>query len=114
MSDELAASSPHDSGQACSSHCASPIIWGGEEFIVLAANRTQDDGAQLAERLRAHVEVLDFGEPGWVTISVGVAEWRKGDTRKALVARADEAMYLAKKMVETVLNTECWGLLSRR
>jgi len=70
--------------------------WGGEEFIVLAANSTLDDGAQLAERLRAHVEALDFGELGGVTISVGVAEWRKGDTRKALVARADEAMYRAK------------------
>ncbi|WP_438958211.1 diguanylate cyclase [Porticoccus sp.] len=70
--------------------------WGGEEFIVLAANSTLDDGAQLAERLRLHVEALDFGELGVVTISVGVAEWRKGDTRKALVARADEAMYRAK------------------
>lgn len=70
--------------------------WGGEEFIVLAANSTLDDGAQLAERLRAHLEALDFGELGGVTISVGVAEWRKGDTRKALVARADEAMYRAK------------------
>ncbi len=70
--------------------------WGGEEFIVLAANSTLDDGAQLAERLRSHVEALDFGELGVVTISVGVAEWRKGDTRKALVARADEAMYRAK------------------
>jgi len=70
--------------------------WGGEEFIVLAANSTLDDGVQLAERLRAHVEALDFGELGGVTISVGVAEWRKGDTRKALVARADEAMYRAK------------------
>jgi len=70
--------------------------WGGEEFIVLAANSTLDDGAELAERLRVHVEALDFGELGRVTISVGVAEWQRGDTRKALVARADEAMYRAK------------------
>jgi diguanylate cyclase (GGDEF)-like protein len=71
--------------------------WGGEEFLVLASHSDQQSGLQLAERLRQGVEAMDLGKLGRVTISIGVAGWRKGDTRKRLVARADHAMYRAKE-----------------
>lgn len=71
--------------------------WGGEEFLVLASDCDMVGGRHLAERLRQSVETLDLGKLGGVTISVGVATWRSGDTRKRLVARADQAMYQAKE-----------------
>ncbi len=71
--------------------------WGGEEFIVLMPN-TDSAGAQiLAERLLEQVEGTDFGLDETITISIGVAQWQPEDTRTALVARADEAMYAAKE-----------------
>lgn len=71
--------------------------WGGEEFLVLARDCDLDDGMQLAERLRQSAEALDLGKLGGVTISMGVAVWRHGDDPKALVDRADQAMYRAKE-----------------
>ncbi len=71
--------------------------WGGEEFIVLATQTDAEAGLQLAERLRAEVASGSLEGLDPVTISVGVAECRPGDTRKSLVNRADEAMYRAKQ-----------------
>ncbi|WP_404299120.1 diguanylate cyclase [Halomonas sp.] len=71
--------------------------WGGEEFIVLASDCDLVGGMHLAERLRQSAEELDLGNLGGVTISIGVATWRPGDSRKTLVARADQAMYRAKE-----------------
>ncbi len=71
--------------------------WGGEEFLVLASDCDLAGGMHLAERLRQSAEALDLGKLGGVTISIGVAAWRPGQGRKALVARADQSMYRAKE-----------------
>ncbi|WP_374956272.1 sensor domain-containing diguanylate cyclase [Halomonas ventosae] len=71
--------------------------WGGEEFMVLASHCDGQGALPLAERLRRCVEGVELGKLGRVTISIGVAGWHPGDTRKRLVARADEAMYRAKQ-----------------
>ncbi|TDO15225.1 sensor domain-containing diguanylate cyclase [Halomonas ventosae] len=80
--------------------------WGGEEFLVLANHCETQEATRLAERLRQCVASIDLGKLGRVTISIGVTSWHPGDTRKRLVARADEAMYQAKEngrnRVETV------------
>ncbi len=70
--------------------------WGGEEFIVLASNNRQSEAENLAQRLRKHIANVNFPEVGNVTISIGVAEWRNGESRRALLERADKAMYQAK------------------
>ena len=70
--------------------------WGGEEFMLLMPE-TDAKGAQiLAERLRARIEERRFEGPGQVTASIGVAEYRSGESGEALTARADEALYRAK------------------
>lgn len=84
--------------------------WGGEEFVVLLAATTQEQGKEIAERLRCQVERTvtrlgeqEMGERGIgergivVTCSVGGAEVEAGDTVRALVRRSDEQMYRAKK-----------------
>ncbi|WP_440995379.1 diguanylate cyclase [Arhodomonas sp. SL1] len=70
--------------------------WGGEEFIVIASGIGHDAALCLADRLRQRIATMEPGGQGEVTISVGVATWRRGDDRRQLVARADRAMYAAK------------------
>ena len=70
--------------------------WGGEEFLVLAANTALEGATQLAERLRAAIAALEIQDYGSVTASFGVAVYREGDQSRALVKRADQALYAAK------------------
>lgn len=74
--------------------------WGGEEFMVLLENCTLADASQRAEALRALIKEnrVRFGRDDiGVTISIGVAEYRPGETLEALVSRADGALYSAKR-----------------
>ncbi len=53
----------------------------------------------IGERVRRAVESVAVPYPqgpGTVTVSIGVASSRAGDTRDSLVDRADCALYLAK------------------
>jgi diguanylate cyclase (GGDEF)-like protein len=73
--------------------------YGGEEFLVLLPEQTLETAALAAERLRAVVEELAVSHPagGRVTISAGVAGPAEGgEDAKALVGRADAALYAAK------------------
>jgi len=85
------------------------IRYGGEEFVVLAPNAGSASVLELAERIRKAVERLEVASGGAVlrfTVSIGAtslegpAEAGKqvaGDAvLEALLARADEALYLAK------------------
>lgn len=73
---------------------------GGEEFaIVLSETKIQGAGA-TAERVRSNLEntvVLHEGNEFFITASIGVSEYRDGDTRESLLSRADQAMYNAKE-----------------
>ncbi|WP_290885844.1 GGDEF domain-containing protein [Arenimonas sp.] len=71
--------------------------YGGEEFSVLLADHDLDAARAIAERLRAAVAAADFqGVP--VTISIGLAAWRRGDgSITAALDRADRALYEAKR-----------------
>ncbi|WP_349304984.1 GGDEF domain-containing protein [Halomonas sp. PGE1] len=72
-------------------------IGAAEQFVVMASHCGLESGLGLAERLRAHVAALSVpGLSRRITISIGVATWQPGDTRKSLLARADAAMYRAK------------------
>lgn len=83
--------------------------FGGEEFVVMLAGINQDLAWIVAERLRKSIEskliVTDDGrELPSVTISLGIAEARNGDSAESLLKRADVAMYKAK---ETGRNRTC-------
>lgn len=73
---------------------------GGEEFLAVLPGTGAEAGAQVAERVRSCVEDLDLDDIAdgiRVTISIGVAELHPADADfKALVARADRALYRAK------------------
>jgi diguanylate cyclase (GGDEF)-like protein len=77
--------------------------YGGEEFIVLLPNTDAQGVVDLAERLRLAVEELAIGHEysstaPIVTLSLGTATLNPPDTSPtALLKRADEALYAAKK-----------------
>ncbi len=70
--------------------------WGGEEFLVFAPETPLPAAIELAEVLRRQAASTPLGNGLLVTISLGVAGWRAGDTRGTLVERADAALYRAK------------------
>lgn len=73
--------------------------WGGEEFVAVVAGADRGALHEAGERLRMLVahSSLDGDLPLAVTLSVGCAEARPGDTPESLVARADRMLYEAKR-----------------
>ncbi|MFA9444909.1 putative bifunctional diguanylate cyclase/phosphodiesterase [Egicoccus sp. AB-alg6-2] len=63
--------------------------FGGEEFVVLLPGATADEAEQIVERLLALV-------PGSQTCSAGVAHHAPAQGTRNLLARADQALYVAK------------------
>lgn len=77
--------------------------FGGEEFVVLFREATVDAVLVLAEKIRNTQEQsqLVAGDSrsaiGRVTLSIGGASYRAGELGDALLRRADESLYEAKK-----------------
>ena len=74
--------------------------WGGEEFLVIAADASPESLADLAERCRAIVGccVIQWeGTPLSVTACVGATLMHQHEGAFATVDRADALMYVGKK-----------------
>lgn len=86
---------------------------GGEEFCLVATATDAEQVRTLAEKIRQVVESYSFPVVGRVTISIGIAYFRKGDTRQNIFACADSAMYLAKARGRNCVLCNDWGLSNR-
>ncbi|MGZ3181067.1 MAG: sensor domain-containing diguanylate cyclase [Telluria sp.] len=73
------------------------VRWGGEEFLLLLEDCPWEQALRLAETLRARVEADADAEAGRVTLSLGLARHRAQEAPAALLARADQALYEAKR-----------------
>lgn len=74
--------------------------WGGEEFVAILYNMDRDSLLQVAEKLRAMIANSTIhinGKSVSVTVSIGAALTREGDTLDTLVERADRLMYRSKQ-----------------
>jgi len=69
---------------------------GGEEFIVLLPDTSLRGALRCAERVRKAVVRRPFDGLHQVTVSIGIAEYRPGETVSSLIGRADQALYGAK------------------
>jgi two-component system cell cycle response regulator len=77
--------------------------YGGEEFVVAMPDTDMVSAFNIAERLRQSIETTPVRisrDPGAlnITISIGIAQAEgEGDTAEALLHRADQALYRAKR-----------------
>ena len=69
---------------------------GGEEFVVVLDGQDLHRAAHLAEQLRTLVDANELVPDRSVTISLGVAELKAGESPNDWLHRADEALYRAK------------------
>jgi len=86
----------------CVKSTATLARFGGEEFGILLPDTRLSSARAVAEQVRENVMRRELvkrstGESlGKVTISLGVAFFRQGDTAVSLLERADQCMYAAK------------------
>ena len=77
--------------------------YGGEEFVVALPNTALQSAITVADHIRRAVMTKELmrrsnGERlGRVTISIGAAVLRPGDTAQVLIERADKCLYAAKR-----------------
>lgn len=71
--------------------------WGGEEFLIVCPHTKLEGAVQLAEKMRTTIANTPFPPAGRITCSFGVTRLLKHDTIATLTARADQAMYEAKR-----------------
>ena len=75
------------------------IRTGGEEFIILLPSCPLQQGIKLAERIRKEIESTSFTYKEtriWVTVSMGITEYIRGQDLHQFIERADQALYRAK------------------
>jgi len=74
--------------------------WGGEEFLGIIRHVDSDGLVVPGERIRRTIEgayIMSNDERLAVTVSLGGAIFRPGETAADLVRRADEALYASKR-----------------
>jgi diguanylate cyclase (GGDEF)-like protein len=70
--------------------------WGGEEFLLLLEQTDADGAMVVAEDIRRRVEAAEILPERQVTVSIGVGQYRAGQTAEDWTRSADAALYRAK------------------
>jgi diguanylate cyclase len=87
--------------------------YGGEEFAIILPNTVLRSAVTVADHIRRAVMSKELmkrstGEHlGRVTISIGVAALRPGDSAQSLIGRADACLYAAKRAGRNRVICEC-------
>jgi diguanylate cyclase (GGDEF)-like protein len=107
INDELG----HKAGDEALRYCAEAIRrnlrpqdgagrYGGEEFVIVYPETGLEQAATALDRLRRELADTAFragGQDMAITFSGGVTAWQAGESAEAVLERADEAMYRAKR-----------------
>lgn len=78
------------------------IRYGGEEFVIILPDTPLEGALILAEKICIYFKQMnwkrkDTGELiGQVFVSLGVSQYRQGESLDAFIQRADDALYLSK------------------
>ena len=74
--------------------------YGGEEFVLLLQGADAQGAARLVERIRSAISMADWSDLGAslkVSVSCGITSVRATDSLETVLARADHALYEAKR-----------------
>jgi diguanylate cyclase (GGDEF)-like protein len=74
--------------------------WGGEEFLLLFPNLSEEDAMSRAEVLRDQISQYPYtfnGHSLSITVTIGAATVREHETIEDLIHRADLALYVGKE-----------------
>jgi len=78
------------------------VRYGGEEFVILLPDTALHGAAALANKICTYFKTMnwkrkDTGQSmGQIHISIGVSQYRQGETFEGLLQRADKALYYSK------------------
>ena len=78
--------------------------YGGEELMAILPGAAIDAGFEAAERVRRRIAEARLTrrttgeEISSITVSIGVAQFRMGETADGLIERCDKALYQAKRL----------------
>jgi len=84
--------------------CDLAARYGGEELMAILPGASLEACEEVAERVRSRVSDARLTrratgeEISSVTISIGVAQFRMGETADGMIERGDKALYQAKRM----------------
>jgi diguanylate cyclase (GGDEF)-like protein len=73
--------------------------YGGEEFLLVLTQTGMEGARECVERVRNQTERTEFDLSGThrrVTVSIGIAQYRPGESMRETLERADAALYRAK------------------
>ncbi len=80
--------------------------WGGEEFAILLPGADLNSATTLAERIRKDIE-QNPTRSQTITVSIGVAQYRRGESLEMLLQRVDKALYEAKQSGRNRVSAAC-------
>jgi len=84
--------------------------YGGEEFIIILNRTTLEEAKKSTDRIineTAQSKLLYKGNNIHLTISAGVACYKKGDTAESFIDRVDKALYEAKDAGKNCFRVGC-------
>lgn len=71
--------------------------WGGEEFLFILPETSTEQAFAVAEKIRSAIEHTEFAMAIQRTVSMGVASYTPVENEAKTIARADTALYEAKR-----------------
>jgi diguanylate cyclase (GGDEF)-like protein/PAS domain S-box-containing protein len=85
----------------CLRETDSAYRYGGEEFTIILPMTMSDEGIVTAERIQKELRKEAFspvsGQEVYMTVSIGVAQFKPKEEMRAFVNRVDQLMYQAKR-----------------
>jgi diguanylate cyclase (GGDEF)-like protein len=84
--------------------------YGGEEFIIILNRTTLEEAKKSVDRIiteTSESKLLYKGHNIHLTISAGIACYKKGDTPEELIEKADSALYEAKDAGKNCFRVSC-------
>ncbi len=91
-----------ETARRCNAHIRSTDVagrYGGDEFVVVLVGTGEEGARGVAEKMRVSVEEVGVGmgyPRGFVTASIGVAQYSRDHKEEDVLVAADRALYRAK------------------